>query len=55
MVCSQADTTYWYTYLNTPSRSDILDFIVSQYEVLWREYESARKDVLKDGDIVEVR
>eukprot|EP00536_Pseudo-nitzschia_multiseries_P002902 jgi/Psemu1/184706/e_gw1.41.19.1 len=29
-----ADTTYWYTYLNTPSDEQITEFILRQYEIL---------------------
>ena len=37
-----ADTTYWFTYLNTPSNEMIQEFILKQYEILWTSYESAR-------------
>lgn len=38
-----ADTTYWYTYFNTPRNDQILEFILRQYEILWERYEEGRK------------
>lgn len=38
-----ADTTYWYTYFNTPRDDQILNFIFRQYEILWQRYEEGRK------------
>eukprot|EP00547_Thalassionema_nitzschioides_P013440 CAMPEP_0194264602 /NCGR_PEP_ID=MMETSP0158-20130606/47671_1 /TAXON_ID=33649 /ORGANISM="Thalassionema nitzschioides, Strain L26-B" /LENGTH=270 /DNA_ID=CAMNT_0039004847 /DNA_START=542 /DNA_END=1354 /DNA_ORIENTATION=+ len=40
-----ADTTYWYTYLNTPTNAMIQEFILRQYEILWETYEEGRKDL----------
>jgi len=48
-----ADTTYWYTYLNTPSDAEVTEFILKQYEVLWSEYESART-LLAPNQLIEV-
>jgi len=41
-----ADTTYWYTYLNTPSDEDITEFILRQYEILYDRYEEGRTQIL---------
>lgn len=30
-----AATTYWYSYLNTPTDREILEFILHQYEILY--------------------
>ena len=38
-----ADTTYWYTYMNTPTDAMIQEFILRQYEILWDRYEEGRK------------
>lgn len=43
-----ADTTYWYTYVNTPSNDQITEFILRQYEILYDRYEQGRKDLLQD-------
>jgi LPS sulfotransferase NodH len=48
-----ADTTYWYTYLNTPPSSKILEFIVRQYEILYDRYEEG-KQILEEGDLIEI-
>ncbi|KAL3919298.1 MAG: hypothetical protein SGILL_003824, partial [Bacillariaceae sp.] len=40
-----ADTTYWYTYLNTPSDDQIMKFILRQYEILFDRYESGRRQI----------
>jgi hypothetical protein len=40
-----ADTTYWYTYLNTPSNEQITEFILRQYEILYNRYETGRKQI----------
>ena len=40
-----ADTTYWYTYLNTPSNEQITEFILRQYEILYERYETGRKQI----------
>mmetsp|Transcript_4622 Transcript_4622/g.11871 ORF Transcript_4622/g.11871 Transcript_4622/m.11871 type:complete len:452 (+) Transcript_4622:2-1357(+) len=44
-----ADTTYWYTYLNTPSNDQISEFILRQYEILYDRYEQGRKHILQDS------
>jgi len=41
-----ADTTYWYTYMNTPSNDEITEFILRQYEILYDRYEQGRKELL---------
>jgi hypothetical protein len=38
-----ADTTYWYTYYNTPQDDQILEFILRQYEILWGRYKEGRR------------
>lgn len=43
-----ADTTYWYTYMNTPSNDQITEFILRQYEILYDRYEQGRKQILLD-------
>jgi hypothetical protein len=48
-----ADTTYWYTYLNTPTNDQIMEFILRQYEILWDRYEEGR-NLLKTDQLVEV-
>eukprot|EP00934_Nitzschia_sp_Nitz4_P008091 Nitzschia sp. Nitz4//scaffold118_size93875//84641//86167//NITZ4_004802-RA/size93875-processed-gene-0.46-mRNA-1//1//CDS//3329533766//8081//frame0 len=48
-----ADTTYWYTYMNTPSNAEIQEFILSQYEILWEHYQ-AGKELLRPDQLVEV-
>lgn len=42
-----ADTTYWYTYMNTPTDNQILSFILNQYDTLYSEYMAGKK-VLQD-------
>jgi hypothetical protein len=57
-----ADTTYWYTYCNTPRDDQILEFILRQYEILWGRYEEGRQmlqqsasiDLKKHKQLVEV-
>ena len=44
-----ADTTYWYTYLNTPSNDQITEFILRQYEILYDRYEEGRNQILLDS------
>lgn len=44
-----ADTTYWYTYLNTPSNEEITEFILRQYEILYDRYEQGRKRIQEDS------
>mmetsp|Transcript_13737 Transcript_13737/g.28814 ORF Transcript_13737/g.28814 Transcript_13737/m.28814 type:complete len:500 (-) Transcript_13737:2624-4123(-) len=41
-----ADTTYWYTYVNTPSNDQITEFILRQYEILYERYEQGRNQLL---------
>ena len=41
-----ADTTYWYTYLNTPSNDQITEFILRQYEILYDRYEQGKNDII---------
>jgi hypothetical protein len=48
-----ADTTYWYTYLNTPSNGAIQEFILRQYEILWDRYEAGRL-LLRPNQLTEV-
>eukprot|EP00980_Cylindrotheca_fusiformis_P011172 scaffold2563_cov124-Cylindrotheca_fusiformis.AAC.3 len=42
-----ADTTYWYTYCNTPRDDQILEFILRQYEILWDRYEDGKQILLQ--------
>jgi LPS sulfotransferase NodH len=53
-----ADTTYWYTYLNTPSDNQITEFISRQYEILFDRYEAGRQQLLtknhKQTSLIEV-
>lgn len=48
-----ADTTYWYTYFQTPTNAQIQEFILRQYEILWDRYQEG-KATLPTSDIVEV-
>jgi omega-hydroxy-beta-dihydromenaquinone-9 sulfotransferase len=41
-----ADTTYWYTYLHTPTDDQIMEFILRQYEILYERYEAGRQRIL---------
>jgi hypothetical protein len=50
---NMAETTYWYMYLSKPSDAMIHEFILSQFETLWDEYDRARK-ALPTGALVEV-
>ncbi len=43
-----ADTTYWYTYMNTPSNEQTTEFILRQYEILYHRYEQGRTEVLQE-------
>lgn len=52
-ACHMADTTYWYTYLNTPSDAQIQELILRQYEILWDSYERDRQ-LLRLDQLVEV-
>lgn len=42
-----ADTTYWYTYFNTPSDDQIMEFILRQYEILYDRYEAGRQQIFQ--------
>jgi hypothetical protein len=44
-----ADTTYWYTYLNTPSDDQIMEFILRQYEILFHRYEEGRQQLVSSS------
>jgi hypothetical protein len=33
-----ADSTYWFTYLNTPDATAVNDFIIEQFKTLHEEY-----------------
>ena len=52
-ACHMADTTYWYMYLATPTDEQIHEFILNQFEVLWREYAAARA-LVPAGNLVEI-
>jgi hypothetical protein len=53
-AANMADKTYWYTYLATPSRSDIQSFIVDQYNLLFEEYQAAKK-LIPPGNLFEIK
>jgi len=36
-AANMADSTYWYTYLSTPSDEDVNDFILEQFKTLHEE------------------
>ena len=38
-----ADTMYWFCYLNTPSDEQVTEFILWQFEYLWKSYNEAVK------------
>ena len=44
-ACHMADTTYWYTYLNTPTDEQVQDFVLGQYDILWDEYEEGASEI----------
>jgi hypothetical protein len=48
-----ADTTYWFTYLQSPTDAEIQEFILYQYELLWEKYEAGR-ELLTAKQYVEV-
>eukprot|EP01147_Barroeca_monosierra_P000654 gene654-3962_t len=50
---NMADKTYWYSYLATPSPSQIVEFVMNQYEELHNAYVSDR-ECIPEGNIVEV-
>ncbi|GAX75943.1 hypothetical protein CEUSTIGMA_g3386.t1 [Chlamydomonas eustigma] len=43
-----ADTYYWYTYLQLPSNQQVTEFILNQYEVLYKRYIEDRRLVHSD-------
>jgi omega-hydroxy-beta-dihydromenaquinone-9 sulfotransferase len=47
------DTTYCYTYMNTPIHDMIQEFIFRQYEILWDRYEEGRK-LLGNHQLIEI-
>ena len=51
-----ADTTYWYTYFNTPTSAMIQEFILRQYEILWEHYQEGKKSLIQgeNHQLVEV-
>jgi len=52
-AANMADTTYWYSYLNTPTDDEVLDFIISQYSIMMRHYLRDRS-LIPDGNLIEV-
>jgi len=52
-ACHMADTQYWHMYLATPTDEQIHEFILNQFEVLWREYAAARA-LVPAGNLVEI-
>jgi omega-hydroxy-beta-dihydromenaquinone-9 sulfotransferase len=48
-----AETTYCYTYMNTPTNDMIQEFIFRQYEILWNRYEDGR-ELLGQDQLIEV-
>ena len=52
-ACHMADTTYWHCYLKEPTDEQVHEFILNQFELLWREYDAGRKLIPK-GNLVEV-
>ena len=52
-ACHMADTYYWFCYLNRPSRKDILDFIILQYQLLYHKYVDNR-GLIAAGSLEEV-
>ena len=48
-----ADSTYWYSYLATPTDAEIQEFILNQYVVLYREYVAAR-GLIPEGSLHEL-
>ncbi len=42
MLSVHADSTYWYSLLNTPSDEQMLEFILNQYDTLYRDYIEVR-------------
>ncbi|GFR47685.1 hypothetical protein Agub_g9433 [Astrephomene gubernaculifera] len=52
-AANMADTYYWYTYLQRPTNTDTNDFIMDQYDILYRSYMADREHV-PAGRLVEV-
>ena len=48
-ACHMADTTYWHTYLNTPTDEQVQGFILTQYDILWDEYEDGAGEIDEEG------
>jgi len=44
-----ADTAYWYSYLNTPTNEEVIDFIIWQYQTLYKNYVRDRKLIPKEN------
>ena len=38
---TDTDTAYWHKYLNTPTNKEVIEFIVWQYQCLYRNYVTA--------------
>jgi len=51
-----ADTAYWFCYLNTPTDQQILEFIMWQFDHMWRKYAAAAYNSagVLSSDILEV-
>ena len=50
---NMAQKTYWFSYLEVPSDDDIIEFIVSQFENMHREYVATR-GLVPPGNLIEV-
>ena len=44
-----ADTAYWYSYLNTPTNKEVIEFIVWQYQCLYRNYTRDRSLIPREN------
>eukprot|EP00943_MAST-04B_sp_MAST-4B-sp1_P006016 g6016.t1 len=44
-----ADTAYWYSYLNTPTNEEVIEFIVWQYRNLYENYVRDREILPKEN------
>ena len=49
-----ADTYYWYTFLHRPSDRHVTDFVLDQYEELYRLYRRDRA-LVPPGRLLELR
>ena len=49
----RADKTYWYSYLATPTNGQIAEFVLNQYEELYKAY-MQDKHLIPQGNLVEV-